>query len=129
KARPGRRRHGIDLAKPDPGLVERAAHQPVHMVEMRPRRDLGHDPAIGRVLVELRQHDVGADFPPLADHRHRGLVARGFDPENGQWEHHGQMAWVKGGRKDWTAGVSPAPYEKERAGRPRPFTWSPPSRS
>ncbi len=87
EARPGRGRDRVDLAEPDTGLVERPPHQPVEMVEMRPCGDLRHDAAVGRVLVELRLHDIGADLPPLADDGHRGLVARGFDTENGERAH------------------------------------------
>ena len=31
------------------------------MVEMGARRDLRHDAAIGAMLLELRQHEIGAD--------------------------------------------------------------------
>ena len=69
----------------DAGLAERAADQSVEMVEMRPRRDLGHHAAIGRVLGELRLDQIGADPRPArapGDHRDRGLVAAGLDAED-----------------------------------------------
>ena len=53
---------------------------------MGARGDLRHHAAIGRVLVGLRQHDVGEDLAaPVvarADHRGGGLVAGRLDAED-----------------------------------------------
>ena len=52
---------------------------------MGARRDLRHDAAIGRMIVDLRQDDIGQDAAlavgVAAHHRGRGLVAGGFDAE------------------------------------------------
>ena len=59
--RPGGRGDPVEIAEADPGLVERLRDQPLEMIEMGARGDLRHDAAIGRVLGELRQHQIGAD--------------------------------------------------------------------
>ena len=55
---------------------------------MGARGDLGHHAAIGPVLVELAEHDVGQDFArprrAAAHHGGGGFVAAGFDAQNRQ---------------------------------------------
>jgi hypothetical protein len=56
------------------------------MIEMGSRRDLRDDTTVRRVLGELRLHQIGADTRPpgtVGDDRHCGLIAAGFDAENG----------------------------------------------
>ena len=66
---PGRGRDAVEIAEADAGFGQRAARSVVDMVEMRPRRDLRHDPAIGRMLGELRADQIGADLRPPAGRR------------------------------------------------------------
>ncbi len=84
--RPGRRRHAIEPIDGCVSLGEGAPDEPLDMVEMRPRRDLRHDAAIGRVLLQLGVDQIGLDQRPrmVAHHRDRGLVAARLDAENGQ---------------------------------------------
>ena len=68
--------------------AQRLGDQPVEMADMGARRDLRHDAAIGRMIARLRQHDIGEDLAlavrVAAHHGRRGLVAGGFDAENGR---------------------------------------------
>ena len=80
--RPGGRRNPVQIAELESRLFEGAGHQGVQMLQVGPGGDLGHHPAEGPVLVELREHQVGMDAPPVVDHGRRGFVARGLDPEH-----------------------------------------------
>ena len=62
-------------------LVERL-YDRCDELEMSPRGDLRHNPAVARVKVRLRR-DHGGEHLPLERHDgRRSLVARGLDPEN-----------------------------------------------
>jgi len=50
--------NAIDLSKHDPRLREGTNDQAVQVVEMRPRRDFGHDPAVRSVFGKLRLDQV-----------------------------------------------------------------------
>ena len=52
------------------------------MLHMGARGDLRHHPAIGRVLVDLRCHQVGQHPAVVGYHRGRGLIAAGLDSEH-----------------------------------------------
>ncbi len=83
EARPGGRGDAGEIAHADAGLGQRAGDDAVEMVEMGARRDLRHDAAIGAMLGQLGEHDVGADaLAGVAHHRRRGLVAAGLDAED-----------------------------------------------
>ena len=79
---PAGRRDAVEIAVADAGALHRRRDQAVQRVQMAARRDLGHDAAIGAVLVELAQHQVGMHRAVVADHRGRGLVAGGLDSQN-----------------------------------------------
>ncbi len=81
----GGSRDAIDLGEVDASLAERQRHQGIEMVEMRPRGDLRHDPAIGRVLGQLGVDQVRPDLRARRwrrDNRSRRLVAAGFEAED-----------------------------------------------
>ncbi len=83
---PGGDRDAVELAERQPGIVHRLGDDHVERLDMGARRDLRHHAAEGRVLVDLRQHDIGQNLArpglePL-DHRRRGLVAGRLDAEH-----------------------------------------------
>jgi hypothetical protein len=92
QARPGGRGNRIDLVERHIGAGERFLDQPVQRLDMRARRDLRHDAAIGAVFVELRQHDVGEDFAAAVlmarDDGSRRLVAASFNAEDAKKGRH-----------------------------------------
>ncbi len=83
--RPSRSRDPVDLAECDPSSSQRAPHKRAEMIEMSTRRNLGHDAAIGFVLVELRTNEVRQDLrtrPGLGNERRCGLVTTCLDAKN-----------------------------------------------
>ena len=82
--RPGCGGDAVEVVDAKLGLIQRLADQSLQMVEVRPRGDLRHDPAKGRVLGKLRLHQIGADNGRRAirHHRDRGLIAAGLDTEH-----------------------------------------------
>ena len=56
EAGPGRRRHRIDRGEVEPRLVHGLGDRRIEQVHMGARGNLGHDPAIGGMQVELRAH-------------------------------------------------------------------------
>ena len=54
----GGRGNAIDLSKRDPRLREGTSDQAVQVVEMRARRDFGHDPTVRSVFGKLRLDQV-----------------------------------------------------------------------
>ncbi len=86
KARAGRGGDAREIGKADTGLLHRRGDDVVEALDMRPRRDLGHDPAEGAMLLPLRAHDVGEDFTPprrvASDDGCGGLVAARLDAEH-----------------------------------------------
>ena len=74
--------NAVEIAEPGAGLREGAPDQLVEVIQVAARGDFRHDAAVGAVLVELRQHQVGANLARIGDHRHRGLVAGGFDAQD-----------------------------------------------
>ena len=83
EARPARRGHRVEVAETDAGRAQGLFDHRVEMIEMRPRRDLGHDAAKGPMLGGLREHDIAADEGRLvAHHGGGGLIAARLDPEH-----------------------------------------------
>ena len=124
EAGPARRRHRVEIAEADARLGERPRDQPVEMIEMRARRDLRHDAAIGPMLGQLRQHQIGADARrAVAHHRGRGLVAARLDAQH----QHGAAtsrspprparADIRRGKPVPTASARRAQASKARTGR------------
>ena len=93
--RPGSRRHAVEPINRRIGFGEGASDKPGDMIEMRPRGDLRHHPAIRRVLFQLGVDQIrpGQRARVVANHRDRRLVAARLDAENGQAVvHESQMA-------------------------------------
>ena len=82
----GTRRGGdpIQPVEVDLRFRHRPPHQTLDMDKMRPRRDLGHDAAIGRVLGDLGMDQIGPDRRQrrVADDRDRGFIAARLDAED-----------------------------------------------
>ena len=79
---PGRRRDEADVLEPDARGRERLLERGRQVLEVRARRDLGHDAAVARVRRELRGDHV-REHPALAvEHGDRRLVAGGLDAED-----------------------------------------------
>ena len=76
----------VEVAEAHIGLDHRLGDDVVEHLDMGARGDLRHDAAKGRVLVDLRQHDVGQDLAVTVvgalDHRRGRLVAGRLDAEN-----------------------------------------------
>ena len=89
--RPGRCGDGVDIAERQMRRRQRLFDQGVQGLDMGAGRDLGHDPAIGGMLVHLAEHDIGQDLAwarRRATHdRHCGFVAAGLDPKHGEDGH------------------------------------------
>ena len=65
-----------------PASASAARDQRLQHLDMRARRDLRHDAAIGRVRRFLPGQPVRQDAPVAGDQRRRGLVAGGFEAED-----------------------------------------------
>ncbi len=82
----GRGRDAVEVVEAAAGLAHRAADQEVEDLHMGARRDLRHHAAEGRVVGDLREHDVRQDLAaPVRTpfhHRRRGLVAGRLDAED-----------------------------------------------
>ena len=81
--RPRRCRHAVEIGKGKARFLHCRLDDVVEMGDVGARRQFGYDAAIGLVLVDLRPHDIGEDFPlAVAGARHDGrggLVAARFD--------------------------------------------------
>ena len=87
EAGPAGRRHRRRDRRTRSRRGERAGDHPVEMIEMGARRDLRHHAAIGSMLRQLRQDDIGADARfGVAHHRRRGLVAARLDAQHQHWK-------------------------------------------
>ncbi len=62
KPRAGGRCHDVDVVEPDASGEERLDYDRVDFFDMGARGDFRHDAAIGPMLLELAEHDVGEDF-------------------------------------------------------------------
>ena len=60
--------------------------QTVQVLDMNPRRNFRHHAAIGRVVLNLRKHDITDDFPAAigkpADNGGRRFITGGFNTED-----------------------------------------------
>ena len=70
----------IDVAKADASRAQRRLDRRDHLLEVRPRRDLGDDSTEARVLVHRTRHRL-ADQLDSSDERDARLVARALDSE------------------------------------------------
>jgi hypothetical protein len=80
--RPRRRRHGREVARRDPGLVQHVPNQRRQVLQMRARRDLRHHAAIGGVVGELAQHRLGQHRPVAGQDGRGGLVTTAFKAQH-----------------------------------------------
>ena len=90
QARTGRGGDAIQLRIVEPGSLHGRSYEPIQVLDMRPRRDFGHHPFIGRVIGDLAQHQVRQYFRPLlaeAHDRGRGFIAAGFNAKDGKRLH------------------------------------------
>jgi hypothetical protein len=77
-----RHRDPVDVGERRAGVVERRADHRDDVLDVRARRELGHDPAVTRMDLVLRRDDL-APHRLAIDHDRRGrLVARALDPED-----------------------------------------------
>ena len=86
QAGPGGGGDAVEIGEAHARLLHRLRDDQVERLDVGARGDLRHHAAERRVLLDLRQHDVGADAAgpghrPL-DHRRRGLVAGRLDAEH-----------------------------------------------
>ena len=91
QARPGGRRHAVQRAVSDARLGHRLRHHRVRQLRMRPRGNFRHHAEIRRMLLQLRADHVRQQRRAAilkAQHRRGGLVAGGFDAEDGQGAGH-----------------------------------------
>ena len=58
----GRGGHAVELVEADAGFGHGLADNVIQRLDMRARGDFRHHPAEGRVLVGLRQHDIGQNL-------------------------------------------------------------------
>ena len=72
---------GVHIGQLHPRDVEGPPHRGHHRLQVRPARDLGHDPAESGVLVDAGRDGVGQQCV-APDQAHAGLVAGCLDPEH-----------------------------------------------
>ena len=77
-----RDRDALEIGQLGSGLAERLPDHGRHELEVPPRRDLRHDPAVARMEVGLGGDDVRPDLAVVRDQRRRGLVTRRLEPED-----------------------------------------------
>ncbi len=83
QSRPGRHGDRVEVAEPDARVAAGPLDRRHHGLEVRPARDLGHDPSEAGVLLDAARDRV--DEQGLAAHdADPGLVARRLDAEH-QW--------------------------------------------
>jgi hypothetical protein len=85
QTRSGRRGDPVQTVIAHVRLGHRAARHLGDHLDMAARRDLGHHPAIGRVIVDLAVNDRGQHLGPAgsqAHHRGGRLVAAGFQAQH-----------------------------------------------
>ena len=82
---PGRRRNAGEGVKIEPGLFHCGGNDAVQNRDMGAGSDLGHDAAVGRVVLDLAEHDIGQNLRPCirgsaqAHDSGRGFVAARLD--------------------------------------------------
>ncbi len=87
QTRPAAGGDATEIARGDPRHVHHAPDDAWQVRQMRPRRDLGHHAAIGRVLPLLAKHVLGEDAPVRCQHGGGRLVAATLDPKDRAGEH------------------------------------------
>ena len=105
---PGRRRDEVDVVERDAGARERLLERAGQVLEVRARRDLGHDAAVERVRLDLRRDRRSRGSRPSPSRTRDGrLVARGLDAE----DDHGAAAPLRAAsRARRTAAARLSPY-------------------
>ena len=71
------------VVEADARVVERGPNDRCDELEVASGGDLGHDAPVPRVQLRLRGDDRGEDLAVLGDDGGSGLVAGGFEPEDG----------------------------------------------
>ena len=84
---PAGRRDPVEVGPMGARLRHGPPDQPIQVLQVGPRRDLGDDAAEWTVLVDLRFDDIASDSRRsrarrIVDDRRRSLVAAGFDAQN-----------------------------------------------
>ena len=74
--------HAVEGGEADAGVRHGTGDEAVEVVHMAARGDLRHDPAIGRVVRALGEHEVGQHAALAGYQRGCGLVATGLDAED-----------------------------------------------
>ncbi len=89
--RPGRGGDAVEIAQGDAGFRQRALDDAVQHLDMGAGGDFRHHAAIGRMVVDLREHHIRqylADAAlTAAHHRRGGFVAGGLDTEQEEVTH------------------------------------------
>jgi hypothetical protein len=80
KSRAGRDRDGGEIAERNARLLESLADHRHNGAQVFTRGELGNDPAIFCVNVELRGDDARANLAALLDNGGGGFIARTLDP-------------------------------------------------
>jgi hypothetical protein len=75
-------RDRVDVGEADPAEGAGLLDGRVEQVDMGPRGDLGHHPAVAGVQGLLVGEHVGADPAAVLDQGHAGLVAGGLDAQD-----------------------------------------------
>ena len=74
--------HAVQVGEADAGLLHGAGDEGVQMLDVAAGCDLRHDAAVGRVIGDLGEHEIGQHFA-LAGHDRGGrLVATRLDAED-----------------------------------------------
>ncbi len=74
---------GVELGGvEDARFHERFVDDGIDELDVGAAGELGHDPAVGSVELDLAGHDGRAHLPAVLHHRGGGLVARRLDPED-----------------------------------------------
>ena len=86
QAGPGGGGDRVDIGERDAGIGKRCLDDAVQRLDMGARRDLGHDAAKRRMLLDLAEHDVRQNLRAAAlverDDGRGGLVAARLDAEH-----------------------------------------------
>jgi len=84
EAGPAGDRHRVDAVPATRQRRQRAVDHRRDGLEVESGRQVGDDPAVGGVAVDLRADHRAEHLAPVAEHRGGGLVARGLDGEEVQ---------------------------------------------
>src|SRR5256886_12003975 len=86
---------GVELAGlQDARFHERLVDDGIDELDVGAAGELGHDPAVGSVELDLAGHDGRAHLPAVLHHRGGRLVARRLDPEDSHYQRFGSSTTV-----------------------------------